>query len=325
MPHVLCLRPVHPEALARLRGHPGVTVEVIENPTPETLAPVLPYTEAVIVRATRIDAAFLAMAPELRIVARHGVGYDAVDVPALTARGIPLTVTPDANAVSVAEHAMMLLLAAARRVANYDAATRALDWGPRESLPTFDLAGRTLLVVGFGRIGARTARLAAAFGMRVLVHDPHVPANTVKGAGFTPVKTLAAGLAEADAVTLHCPSNEETRGMVDRGFLVALKRGAMLVNTARGTLVDEEALADALRSGQVAAAGLDVFREEPLKPGMPLLGLPNLVMTPHSAAATAEGVRRMSLSCADSVIAAFEGRLDPDVVINKEVLPRGNA
>jgi D-3-phosphoglycerate dehydrogenase len=324
MPHVLCLRPVHPEALARLRGHPGVTVEVIENPTPETLAPVLPYTEAVIVRATRIDAAFLAMAPELRIVARHGVGYDAVDVPALTARGIPLTVTPDANAVSVAEHAMMLLLSVARRVKDYDAATRALDWGPRESLPTFDLAGRTLLVVGFGRIGVRTARLAAAFGMRVLVHDPYVPGNTVKGAGFTPAKTLAAGLAEADAVTLHCPSNEETRRLVDKEFVVAMKRGAVLVNTARGTLVDEEALAAGLRSGQVAAAGLDVFREEPLKADMPLRGLPNVVMTPHSAAATAEGVRRMSLSCADSVIAAFEGRLDPDVVINKEVL-RGNA
>ena len=193
MPHVLCLRPVHPEALALLRNHPGVTVEVMENPTPENLAPVLPYTEAVIVRATRIDRAFLDMAPELRIVARHGVGYDAVDVPALTARGIPLTVTPDANAVSVAEHAMMLLLSVARRVKDYDAATRALDWGPRDSLPTFDLAGRTLLVVGFGRIGARTARLAAAFGMRVLAYDPYVPSNTIKGAGFTPAKTLAAG------------------------------------------------------------------------------------------------------------------------------------
>ena len=132
MPHVVCLRPVHPEALALLRDHPGITVEVMENPTPEKLAPVLPYTEAVIVRATRIDQAFLDMAPELRIVARHGVGYDAVDVPALTARGIPLTVTPDANAVSVAEHAMALLLSVARRVKEYDAATRALDWGPRE-------------------------------------------------------------------------------------------------------------------------------------------------------------------------------------------------
>ena len=155
--------------------------------------------------------------------------------------------------------------------------------------------------------------------------DPYVPGNTVKGAGFTPAKTLAAGLAEADAVTLHCPSNEETRGLVDREFVASAKRGAVLVNTARGTLVDEEALAAGLRSGQVGGAGLDVFREEPLKADNPLRDLPNVLMTPHSAAATAESVRRMSLSCADSVLAAFEGRLDPDVVINKEVLPPGNA
>jgi D-3-phosphoglycerate dehydrogenase len=324
MPHVLCLRPVHPEALELLRSHPGVTVEVMADPTPENLAAVLPRTEAVIVRATRIDAAFLAMAPELRIVARHGVGYDAVDVPALTARGIPLTVTPDANAVSVAEHAMALLLSLARRVKEYDGLTRNLDWGPRDSLPTFDLVGRTILVVGFGRIGGRVARLAAAFGMRVLVHDPYVAGNTIKGAGFTPMKTLAAGLAEADAVTVHCPSNAETRGLVGREFVVAMKRGAVLVNTARGTLVDEEALAAGLRSGQVAAAGLDVFQEEPLKESNPLRSLPNVVMTPHSAAATEQSVRRMGLSCADSVLAAFENRLDPDVVINKEVM-RGNA
>ncbi len=125
-------------------------------------------------------------------------------------------------------------------------------------------------------------------------------------------------------MTLHCPSNEETRGLVGKEFVVAMKRGSVLVNTARGTLVDEEALAAGLRSDQVAAAGLDVFWEEPLKADNPLREMPNVVMTPHSAAATAESVRRMSLSCADSVIAAFEGRLDPDVVINKEVL-RGNA
>ena len=142
MPHVLCLRALHPEALDRLRSAPGVTLEVLEEITPQTLAEALPRAEAVTVRATRIDRAFIEAAPNLRIVARHGVGYDAVDVPALTARGIPLTVTPDANAVSVAEHAMMLLLSVARRVKDYDAATRALDWGPREALPTFDLAGR---------------------------------------------------------------------------------------------------------------------------------------------------------------------------------------
>lgn len=324
MPHVVCLRPLHPEALDRLRRHPGVTVEVLEEVTPETLAGALPRAEALTVRATRIDRSVLAMAPRLRIVARHGVGYDAVDVPALTERGIVLTVTPDANAVSVAEHAMMLMLAVARRVKDYDARLRALQWGAQPDLPCFDLAGRTVLVVGFGRIGGRVARLCHAFGMRVLVRDPFVPQNAIKGAGFTPVRDLHAALAEADIVTLHCPSNEENRGMVGGEFLAAMKRGAVLINTARGTLVQEDRLVAALRSGHLAAAGLDVFWEEPVASRIPLLDLPNVVLTPHSAAATEEGMRRMSLSCAESVIACFEGRLDPDVVINQEVL-RGNA
>ncbi len=324
MPHVVCLRPLHPDAMARLHAEPGYRVTMLTEVNAATLAEAMPTAEAIVVRATRIDRDFLAGAPSLRICARHGVGYDAVDVPALTERGIPLTVTPDANALSVAEHALMMMLTLARRTLAYDAKTKALDWGTTDALPCFDLAGRTVLVVGFGRIGARVARLCAAFGMVVLVRDPYVPANTIKGAGFIPARSLVEGLGQADIVTTHCPSNEETRGMVDRTFLAAMKPGAVYVNTARGTLVDEAALAAALKSGHVAGAGLDVFREEPLARSNPLLGAPNLVMSPHSAAATEQGLRRMGLSCAESIISFFKGQLDPDVVINKEVL-RGNA
>lgn len=324
MPHVVCLRPVHEEALAMLRNAPGVTVEVLDPVNAETIARAMPDADAIIVRATRIDRDFLAHAPRLRIVARHGVGYDAVDVPALTERGIPLTVTPDANAVSVAEHALMLMLNIARGTAQYDAKVRALTWSNPPVPPTFDLDGRTVLVMGFGRIGGRVARLCAAFGMRVLVRDPYVPQNTIKGAGFVPVKDLHAGLAEADIVTIHLPSNTETRGMVNGEFLAAMKHGAVLINTARGTLVEEKALAGALTSGHLAAAGLDVLWEEPAIADNPLLKLPNVVLTPHSAAATEQSFRRMGLSCAESILACFAGRLDEDVVINKEVL-RGNA
>ena len=323
MPHVVCLRPVHPDALALLREH-GATVEVLDPVNEATIAAAMPAAEAVIVRATRIDRAFLAHAPNLRIVARHGVGYDAVDVPALTERGIPLTVTPDANAASVAEHAMMLMLNTARGTLAYDAKLRAGTWSNPPVPTTFDLGGRTVLVMGFGRIGGRVARLCAAFGMTVLVRDPFVPQNTIKGAGFAPVKDLQAGLAAADVVTIHLPSNEQTRGMVDAGFLAAMKPGAVLVNTARGTLVREEALDAALSSGHLAGAGLDVFWEEPARADNPLLGLPNVVLTPHSAAATEQGLRRMAMSCAESILARFANRLDPDVVINPEVL-RGNA
>jgi D-3-phosphoglycerate dehydrogenase len=322
MPHVVLLRSLHPDAEARLRAEPGFTVETVLNPTPENLPQVMARGEAIIVRATPINAEFLGFSPKLAIVARHGVGYDAVDVPELTRRGIPLTVTADANALSVAEHALTLMLTIARQVQVFDANTRALKWSTTGAPATFDLAGMTVLVVGFGRIGGRVARLCHAFGMEVLVHDPFVPMNTIKGAGFRCAKTLAEGLAEADWVTVHCPSNAETRGMVNAGFLAAMKPGARFINTARGTLVEEAALAAALRSGQVAAAGLDVFWEEPVRADNPLLAAPNVVVTPHTAAATEQSMRRMGLSCAESIIGHFNGTLDEDMVINKEVLRR---
>jgi D-3-phosphoglycerate dehydrogenase / 2-oxoglutarate reductase len=324
MPHVVCLRPVHPEALALLRASPGVTVEVLDPVNAETIAAAMPKADAVIVRATPINREFLAHAPNLRIVARHGVGYDAVDVPALTERGIPLTVTPDANAACVAEHAMMLMLNVARQTQYYDAAVRGMRWSNPPVPATFDLGGKTVLVMGFGRIGGRVARLCKAFDMKVLVRDPFIPQNTIKGAGFIPAKDLQAALAEADVVTLHLPSSEKTRGIVNGEFLASMKKGAVLINTARGTLVEEQALAGALTSGHLKGAGLDVFWEEPALADNPLLKLPNVVMTPHSAAATEQGLRRMALSCADSILSVFANKLDPDVVINQEVL-RGNA
>lgn len=322
MPHVLCLRPIHADAIALLRSRPDVTVEVLDPVTPEALDARIGAAHAITVRLQTIDAALIAKAKNLRIVARHGVGYDAVDVAALTARGIPLTVTPDANAVSVAEHALMLMLTTARQTLGYHARTTAAQWGFPAELPTFDLAGRTVLVIGFGRIGGRVARLCAAFGMTVLVRDPHVPRNTIKGAGFTPADDLDAAVATADIVTLHCPSTPETRGMVDAAFLKAAKPGVVLINTGRGTLVDEPALAAALASGRVAGAGLDVFAVEPVQPDNVLLKAPNVVLMPHSAAATAESMRRMAMSCAESILACFDGRLDPHVVVNPEVLRR---
>jgi D-3-phosphoglycerate dehydrogenase len=324
MPHVICLRPIHPDAIAKLAASEGVTVEVVNDLSPASLAANLPRADALIVRTLRIDAGFLAQCTRLRILARHGVGYDIVDVPALTALGIPLTITPEANAVSVAEHALMMMLACARRLPAFDANMRTPVWGAQPHLPTFDLAGKTVLVVGFGRIGTRVAKLCAAFGMQVLVRDPHVAKGSIRGLGFTPVDDAAEAAAQADIVTLHCPSSAATRNMVDAAFLARMRRGAVLVNTARGTLVQQDALEAALRAGHLGAAGLDVFEDEPVEAPIPLLSAPNLIMTPHVAASTQEGLRRMAMDSADAVLACFAGTLDPDIVVNAEVLARRN-
>jgi D-3-phosphoglycerate dehydrogenase len=326
MPHVICVRPIHEAAIEKMRSTEGVTVEVLMDISPDSLARNLPKADALIVRTIRIDRPFLAHCTNLRLLARHGVGYDAVDVPALTERGIPLTITPEANAVSVAEHALMLMLACARQLSGYDANLRQAKpvWGGQANLPTFDLAGKTVLVVGFGRIGTRVAKLCAAFGMKVLVRDPNIGKGSIRGLGFTPVDDVMEAAAEADIVTIHCPSDASTRHMVNAPFLARMKKGALFINTARGTLVDEAALNAALRSGHLGAAGIDVFHDEPVETAIPLLTAPNLIFTPHVAASTAEGLARMAMDAAEACLACFAGTLDPDIVVNKEVLARRN-
>jgi D-3-phosphoglycerate dehydrogenase len=322
MPHVICPQFIHEDAQALITGTPGFTVEILPDRSPATLAARLPDADALILRTILVDREFLSHCPKLRIVARHGVGYDIIDIPALTERGIPVTITPEANAVSVAEHALMLMLACMRKLPGYDANVRRFLWAAQPELPAFEMAGKTVLVFGFGRIGTRVARLCKAFDMRVLVRDPYMPKGTVRGAGYEPVEDLPAALAAADIVTLHCPSNAETRNMVDAGFLAGMQRGAVLVNTARGTLVEEAALDRALRDHHLGAAGLDVFEEEPVTRPIALLTAPNLICTPHVAASTQEGLRRMALESARAVLDFFDGKLDPDVVVNREILRR---
>ena len=321
MPHVVFLRGIHPDAYARLDAEPGFTYANVDPTDRAALEAAMAQGEAIVVRATPINEDFLSISPKLSIVARHGVGYDQVDVPTLTKMGIPLTVTAYANALSVAEHAMMLMLNLAKQAQKFDANTRAQKWSSIDAPTSWDLSGQTVLVIGFGRIGGRVARLCAAFGMNVLVHDPYIARNTIIGAGFTPSK-LEEGLAAAHFVTVHCPSNSETRGMVNAQFLGAMQKGARFINTARGTLVDEQALSDALHSGHIAGAGLDVFWEEPVKANNLLLGAPNTLVTPHSAAGTVQGMQRMGLSAVESIIGHFNGTLDPEMVINREVLRR---
>ncbi len=320
MPHIVVADPIHPEGIERLLKTPGVTLDHPGNAANEPLSERLRRADGLIVRGTPVDEALLANAERLRVVCRHGVGYDLVDVPVLTRRRIALMITPEANAASVAEHALMLMLSLARNVVGVSTAVRRGDWRVRGQSNTFELGGRQVLVVGFGRIGTRVARLCTAFGMRVMVHDPYMPAGTIRGAGYEAAVDRDAGLAKADIVTIHVPANDRTRGMVDAAFLSRMKPGAVLVNTARGTLVDESALEAALRSGHLAAAGLDVLSVEPMVKPVSMLALDNLIVTPHVAASTAEGLRRMAWDSAGNVLDFLAGRVDRDAVVNAEVL-----
>lgn len=275
----------------------------------------------VVLGPTRFGEAEIQAASGLRVVARIGVGYDAVDVPGLTKRRIPLMVAGTANSPSVAEQAVFFMLTLARRGAFYHAMVAEGRWAERlaAALPV-DLLAKCVLIVGFGRIGTRTAKRCAAMEMTVLVYDPYVAAETVRAAGCEPVADLDAALKRADFVTIHCPKTPETVGLFGAARLKHMKPTAYLVNTARGGIVDERALHAALLEGKLAGAGLDVFEREPTPQDNPLLKLPNVVTAPHMAGVTRESVARMAIAAARNVLSVLDGQPIVENVINKEVL-----
>jgi D-3-phosphoglycerate dehydrogenase len=269
---------------------------------------------------TPFAATEISLAKELQVAARIGVGYDAVDVPALTAKRIPLMVAGTANSPSVAEQAMFMMMALAKRGAELHALVQNGGWSKRLTTLPFDLYGKTILIVGFGRIGTRSAKRCLAMEMNVLVYDPYVPDAEIKAAGCEPVKDLDAALPRADFVSIHCPKTPETVAMFNGARLALMKPTAYLVNTARGGIIDEPALHAALTSGKLAGAGLDVFDLEPTPLDNPLLKLPNVISAPHMAGLTRESLDRMGVQTARNIISVLDGNPIRENVINKEVL-----
>ncbi len=269
---------------------------------------------------TPFAEAELRAAPNLRVVARIGVGYDTVDVAALNRHNIPLLVAGTANSPSVAEQALFFMLALAKRGEAFDVMVRENRWSERFDTKPVDLFKKTLLVVGYGRIGSRISKTCLALGMTVLVYDPYVATADIAAAGCTSVNDLDAALGSADFVTIHCPRNSETEGMFNAERILRMKRSAYLINTARGGIVDESALNAALSEGMIAGAGLDVFDQEPPQPDNPLLKLPNVIMAPHIAGVTTEAFDRMSVATVQNLLDMLDGKPKMEHVVNKEVL-----
>jgi len=270
--------------------------------------------------ATRFGEPELEAAGDMKVVTRIGVGFDAVDVPALSRRKVPLMVAGTANSPSVAEQALFMMLTLAKRANEMHAMVRDGTWGARLGVLPFDLYGKTVLIVGFGRIGTRTAKRCLAMEMQVLVYDPYKPAADITAAGCEPVTDLDAALPRADFVSIHCPKTSETVGMFNAARLRLMKPAAYLINTARGGLIDEAALYDALVSGRLAGAGLDVFEQEPPPVGNALHALPNVIMAPHVAGVTREAVDRMSEQTALNILSVLDGEPIRQNVINQDVL-----
>lgn len=304
MPKVFVSDSISQEALAELQGHLDVHVET--GLTEAELCQKLVGFDALMVRsATTVTKAIIEAAKDLQVIGRAGVGVDNIDVAAATARGIMVINSPQGNTISAAEHTLALLLATARKV---PAAQRSMDDGKwdRNSFTGRELYNKTLGIVGFGRIGREVASRAASFKMKVLAYDPFVKDDAISATGAEPCE-LDALLAEADFVTLHVPKVKETAGLFSAERLQKMKKGAFLVNCARGGIVDEAALVEVLEGGHLAGAAFDVYEQEPLPTDSPLRGVKNLVTTPHLAASTEEAQLRVAVDVAEQIREVLAG------------------
>ena len=306
-PIILLVHKMH-ESGIRLLRETG-EVRFASGSDPETLEREVVGAEALIIRTGGvINGPLLDRGKDLKVVGRHGVGYDQIDVDAATERGIQVVYTPGANTQSVSEHVFALMIGLSKHFPPMMTELARGNYLARTSLTGREIAGKTLGIIGFGRIGRRVGEIAhLGFGMKVLYHDiVPAPEEVELRAGARRVG-LREVLELSDYVTLHVPLDEGTRGLIDRSALALMRSQAILINTSRGPVVDEAAVAEALDAGRLWGYGADVFAEEPPPPGHPLIGRPDVMLTPHSAAQTEEGLRNMATMVAQDVVAVLQG------------------
>ena len=320
---------IAPESMLEKRDAPyvqrlceaGFEVRYPDDPTftrgrdeDETIR-VLKDVSAVLAGGERMTARVIESLPDLRVVARSGVGYDRVDIAAATAGGVVVTITPNSNHESVAEHALTLMLAVMRNLVHQDRIARRGEWQAPDSRP---MRGMTLGLVGLGRIGRSTAVRAKAFRMNVIATDPDADQQFAREHDIELVE-LDQLLSRSDIVSIHAPLNDATRGLFNRDRFRRMKPESVLINTARGQLVVEADLVDALQSGPLSAAGLDVYETEPLEAGNPLLKLENVVLTPHTSAQEPLANMEMGMEAAQAIVDLYQGRWPEGCVVNSEL------
>ncbi|MDG1935367.1 MAG: hydroxyacid dehydrogenase [Paracoccaceae bacterium] len=312
MTHLVIAGKLHPSGLNLLKSANTITFDYVPDIDETSYLEFLPKADGLVIRTQRLTAQHIATAPNLRIVSRHGVGYDAVDGQALKIRNIPLAIVGDVNSRSVAEHAMMLLLAASRCLVKSVNALRAGDWAQRNTFEPKEVFGKTLLIIGYGRIGRHLSELAKAFGIKVLAYDPFLSNDVFDG--ITRVRSITEGLEKTDFVSLHIPKADGV--ILGAAELDLLPRHAVIINTARGGTIDEASLIERLKQNKIGAVGLDVLADEPPAKNNPLFQFDNVIITPHSAGLTEESAERMALVCVQNTLDYFNGKLDKSLVVN---------
>ena len=307
---------IHEEGLKLLDKHPNFEYTIIDEVSKNNLIKELPKFDGLTLRVAKLDSEVLKHCKKLKVVSRHGVGYDNVDIKALKENNITLLITATGNAVTVAEHAMYMMLSLAKGIVSYDKAVRSGDFKKNISkIVTFELFNKEILIAGFGRIGKSLIKRCLNFEMKVKVFDPFQNKEIIERHGGKKIENFNEGLRSCDILSLHMPLNEKTKDLMNYKTISLMKKNSILINTARGGIVNEFDLDKALKENIIFGAGLDVFQNEPILNDSPLLKNDKVVLSPHSATFTNECTSRMSVETVKNVIDFFEKKIDKEMIV----------
>ena len=315
---VLVVQGLHEQGLKMLKNRTDIEFNVLMSDDENEILEAAKDVSGITVRTAKISSKIIEAANKLQVVSRHGVGYDSIDLVSLNNKKIPLTIAAHSNMISVSEQAMFFLLALSKNVFYYDDFTRKGDWTNRWDVKAWDLAQKNILVIGFGRIGSNFVKRALAFDMNVYVYDPYVEKEKVKISGAIPVDNISENLSKMDAVTLHCPKNDETIDLFTKQEFDLMKKSSFIINCARGGILNEEDLYEALTNKKIAGAGLDVFDVEPTPSSNPLFKLNNVILSPHIAGVTVESTIRMATETVQNVLDVLDDKINQSVVVNNK-------
>lgn len=317
---VLVVQGLHEQGLEMLKQRSDIEFNVLLSDDENEILEAAKDVNGITVRTAQITEKIINSSKNLQVISRHGVGYDSINLKSLNNKKIPLTIAAHSNMISVSEQAMFFLLALNKNVFYYDDFTRKGDWTNRWDVKAWDLAGKNIMVIGFGRIGSNFVKRALAFDMNVYVYDPYVDHEKIKKSGAIPIQNFKNNLSKMDAITLHCPKNEETTNLFTKKEFQTMKKNAFIINCARGGILNEDDLYEALLNEKIAGAGLDVFDVEPTPSSNPLFKLKNVILSPHIAGVTVESTVRMAIETVQNVLDVFDNKVNKSVVVNiKEI------
>ena len=315
---VLVVQGLHEQGLEMLKQRSDIEFKVLLSDDENEILEAAKDVNGITVRTAQITEKIINSSKNLQVISRHGVGYDSINLKSLNKKKIPLTIAAHSNMISVSEQAMFFLLALNKNVFYYDDFTRKGDWTNRWDVKAWDLAEKNIMVIGFGRIGSNFVKRALAFDMKVYVYDPYIDHEKINKSGAIAIENFKDNLPKMDAITLHCPKNEETTNLFTKKEFQTMKKNAFIINCARGGILNEDDLYEALLNEKIAGAGLDVFDIEPTPSSNPLFKLKNVILSPHIAGVTVESTVRMATETVQNVLDVFDNKINQSVVVNNK-------